>query len=478
MKYKIFPFGQVERGAKVVIYGAGPDGQNFIKQVQNTQYCQILWVVDKRHEELQTWEGIEVKGSDSLKAFSEYDYCVVSTRVAASEQEICDTLLNEIGVPGQKIIRPKLNEFKWDWPEYNYRNSDSVPVLLCGIDVHGARSLKELLAEGINVNAIFDDSTGSQCTTIAGIQVLPLERIKDFSRNSIVYVSHLHKYAITDKLRSFGFTNIRYPHTMNHGIEMSYMEWHLSRKESYKEIIKENSAKIDAAGKLFKDQKSVEIFDAALDAWGNGNWARLESHRQPYVASIPSDIAEKEEDGVFVECGAYEGSSIQKLISEYNNNFKKIYAFEPGDVEFLITTQLFKNNSKVEIVQSAVCDIDGVLRFGETSTGFDAKINESDSGGTEVPSVSLDTFFSKPGKETPTYIRMDIEGAEVSALRGAKNLIQKHMPKLSISAYHRIEDYWEVPLVIAELSNNGYDLYFRHFFSWYDTMCIAVPKKS
>jgi hypothetical protein len=55
---------------------------------------------------------------------------------------------------------------------------------------------------------------------------------------------------------------------------------------------------------------------------------------------------------------------------------------------------------------------------------------------------------------------MNIEGAEIEALRGARNLIQKHAPKLAISGYHRPSDLWEIPALIREL-NPDYKLSLR-----------------
>ena len=69
---------------------------------------------------------------------------------------------------------------------------------------------------------------------------------------------------------------------------------------------------------------------------------------------------------------------------------------------------------------------------------------------------------------------MDIEGAEIEAIKGARNTISKHKPDLAISVYHKIEHLWEIPLLIKSLKSN-YKFYLRsheHFNQ--ETVLYAV----
>ena len=59
-----------------------------------------------------------------------------------------------------------------------------------------------------------------------------------------------------------------------------------------------------------------------------------------------------------------------------------------------------------------------------------------------------------------TYIKMNIEGAEIDALRGAAQTIRRWRPKLAVAAYHRPADLWQVPALIREI-HPGYRLYLR-----------------
>ncbi|STQ87043.1 FkbM family methyltransferase [Helicobacter muridarum] len=70
---------------------------------------------------------------------------------------------------------------------------------------------------------------------------------------------------------------------------------------------------------------------------------------------------------------------------------------------------------------------------------------------------------------------MDIEGAELEALKGAENTIKKYKPKLALSIYHRREDMLSIPKYLQSL-NCGYRFYLRNFW-WFsvDIVLYAIP---
>ena len=77
--------------------------------------------------------------------------------------------------------------------------------------------------------------------------------------------------------------------------------------------------------------------------------------------------------------------------------------------------------------------------------------------------------------DTPTYIKMDIEGSELDALEGARNIINRHHPVLSICAYPVQDHLWRVPALIHAIWDQ-YRLYFRpHEREGWDLVCYAVP---
>ena len=84
-----------------------------------------------------------------------------------------------------------------------------------------------------------------------------------------------------------------------------------------------------------------------------------------------------------------------------------------------------------------------------------------------ILTVSLDKFQEC---YEATYIKMDIEGEEMNALRGAQKLIKEKKPKLAISIYHKDSDMIEIAQFIHNLVPE-YKMYVRqHSHSFYDTI--------
>ena len=86
--------------------------------------------------------------------------------------------------------------------------------------------------------------------------------------------------------------------------------------------------------------------------------------------------------------------------------------------------------------------------------------------------VPLDDILAN---QRVSFIKMDIEGAEPHALRGARNLIATQKPKLAICVYHHISHLWEIPAYIRQLVPD-HRLFLRHYTNLeYETVCYAVP---
>jgi FkbM family methyltransferase len=95
---------------------------------------------------------------------------------------------------------------------------------------------------------------------------------------------------------------------------------------------------------------------------------------------------------------------------------------------------------------------------------------------TSVSTLKIDDVVGTADFPKVDFIKMDIEGAEQQALRGAEECIRRFKPKLAITVYHSLEDLWEIPRWIDGLGL-GYKFYLRHFtIHAEETVLFAIAK--
>jgi Methyltransferase FkbM domain len=75
----------------------------------------------------------------------------------------------------------------------------------------------------------------------------------------------------------------------------------------------------------------------------------------------------------------------------------------------------------------------------------------------------------------PTFVKMDIEGAESAALAGSHRVIREGRPLLAVAAYHKQADLWELPRQIHDMMAD-YRMFLRpHAGEGFDAVLYAVP---
>jgi len=348
------------------------------------------------------------------------------------------------------------------------------PMIIYGLGTLGLSYLRALVVEKVNVIAIFDINPKYHNTFVAGIPILPPDRIKDFDRGCNVFISPVRKmYTFTIMFRELGFKGNYY---YSFAPEITYIEDCISNKDRNSKIVASSMDRIDQARTHIKEQKSLKIFNAALDAYCTGAWEAYEDLAEPQINILPPELFSLGDNEVLADCGAYIGDSIEKFVSQTRQQYRYIYSFEPCEIEYLMCVRLVEYNhlQNVEVNRMAVSDVDGVLCFDDDNDSQAAHVTET--GSTKVVSVKMDTFFGQENRYQPTIVKMDIEGSEIAALHGMKSIISNSMPMMAISAYHRVTDLWEVPLTIAQYqSGKGYEFFYRHHACISDCMLYARP---
>ena len=168
-----------------------------------------------------------------------------------------------------------------------------------------------------------------------------------------------------------------------------------------------------------------------------------------------------ENNDIIVDAGAFTGDTIEEIIKQ-SINYKKIYAFEPDEQNYAKLTENTERYDNIECYKFGLWSKTDRLYFIADGTMGSAVVQNSNKANQTIDVVSLDEFFKD--KEKPTLIKMDIEGAEVEALYGAKEIITKYKPKLQICIYHKPEHLWQIPVLLKDWVKE-YKLYMGHHIS-------------
>jgi len=171
---------------------------------------------------------------------------------------------------------------------------------------------------------------------------------------------------------------------------------------------------------------------------------------------LPMEMGLVGDGEVFVQAGCYNGDTQKSYVNWFGDTYAKMVTFEPSAKQFELCKGKLASIRNVDVAQAGLSDHSGSTRFTLDNFGLSFV---SQNGSEVISAVALDEYMAG---QRVTFIALDIEGEELSALRGAKNIIVEQRPKLAISVYHKAEDIWEIPFLVKEY-NPDYRLYLRHY---------------
>ena len=143
------------------------------------------------------------------------------------------------------------------------------------------------------------------------------------------------------------------------------------------------------------------------------------------------------------------------------------YLFEPDPKNFGRLTQVVGDNAICYPL--ALSDQAKTITF---ASGVGPSSAATDHGDIKIEASSLDTLF--PTQQID-FVKLDIEGSEANALQGAKKLISRCRPVITMAMYHKPGDMWDLPLLVNQLADD-YKFYIRqHDNNSFEAVFYAIP---
>jgi FkbM family methyltransferase len=174
------------------------------------------------------------------------------------------------------------------------------------------------------------------------------------------------------------------------------------------------------------------------------------------------------------DAGAYAGATtclLAKLVGPEG----KVYAFEPDDLNFSYLQKNIEHHGLTNVitVRKALSGVTGTAQFymgGTMASGIGDFIVYADSQDMrEVPTLTMEDACNELGC-VPDFVKMDIEGAELAFLRGAKEFLRSHPVHFAIESYHRVDGEYTYKGLEPIFREIGYKVLssdrFQQMFTW------------
>lgn len=234
-------------------------------------------------------------------------------------------------------------------------------------------------------------------------------------------------------------------------------------------------SKISEILNFLDSEKDKQLYKDLIEARITGNTDKLKEFVQKehnitpdrkrtikhYTSYIKNDAIE-----VVLEGGMFNGLNTI-VFKKLFKNLKKIYAFELiyDKVKNKSIAHIIDSLEELEIIPLALWDRKEKLVFTEN-------VAAPYSSG-----ISIDEYVSENNIEKVDFIKMDIEGAEMKALKGAEQTLIKHRPQLAISIYHSNNDMQDIPIYLHNILKNYIFKIGQYSPDNDETILYAIPEE-
>lgn len=321
------------------------------------------------------------------------------------------------------------------------KNEDKT-VLIYGTGNGADKILDELQRCNINVSGFFASSGFVRNRYFRGFKVMSIEEAEAaFGDFTILFAFGSNRPEVIANIKVLSQRHtVLAPEVPVCGGEVFNIEYAQRHAEA-----------LHTAYSLLYDEQSRTVFEQTTLFKLDGDISRLficETAEDEAFA----DILHLKNGSSFLDLGAYNGDTVldfTKRVKDYG----KIVAVEPDKKSF---AKLLKNTDGIGItaINAAISEHDGAIPFSFKSS------RGSHSGGEDlIQSVCIDSLARDVSFD---YIKFDVEGNEADAIKGGKLTIKNRKPKMLVSAYHKSDDYFTIPLLVHEI-NPDYKIFMRHY---------------
>jgi len=222
--------------------------------------------------------------------------------------------------------------------------------------------------------------------------------------------------------------------------------------------------------RLWSDDFSRKVYVDLIELRLTGNLQLLRDP-DPKHQYFPADLPAIPQPIRMVDGGAYVGDTLRSLL-DHNFSFDAVAAFEPDPANYQQLRQFADEHQHQLGTRTLLpCGLGSQTASCAFATGRGGGSVIIPEGSLHIQVVALDDVLPS---FNPTFIKLDIEGAEPAALRGAAGTIRRSQPKLAVCVYHEPDHLWKIPILMRELLPTHLLALRYHQFNGFDVVAYAL----
>ena len=332
-------------------------------------------------------------------------------------------------------------------------------AVLCGFGSEGQKFAVELIRENARVDSIYDDNNKILDVARQRFPEATIGSIEDAAhkdiiceQSTVVFVCSHSPLALINRICP-GHHDSIVPLYAAQCLFPDIFKPFLF----YEGLIETDSSfdyLLDVVADCLEDRLSRQVFSAVRRYRRDFAMSDLKGFVQTYSQVLGSSLFRGTDIHSYVDGGVYDGDTIDNVAAIASDDLH-VHAYEPSK-EMASFLRNKYSSSFVTVHEMAISSRKGTIAFADDSSRTSMIADQSSN---LVTCTDLDSSLYER-KKPVDLVKLNIEGAELDALRGAKSLILTDKPVLAIHAYHRPSHLWEIPLMIKSI-NPDYKVYFR-----------------
>lgn len=222
---------------------------------------------------------------------------------------------------------------------------------------------------------------------------------------------------------------------------------------------------------LLGDDESRRVLLAALR---QRLWGEFDDRAPAHDQYFPVDLVGLTDREIVADGGAFDGDTLHDFLRRTGMHFGEYHAFEPDPVNLDRLRERIVGlpsvvRERIHIHPVALHDRPAELKFANHGSQTS---QVAVAGDVLVPGRTLDHMLvNRP----VSFLKLDVEGAERSALNGALRILGTHRPVVAVCVYHGPSDLWDIPWWLHGVLPASRLFLRQHGFDGWETVCYAIP---